>query len=245
MTYCIGMLLKDGLVMLSDSRTNAGVDQIATFRKMTIWQTPGERLIALLAAGNLSITQSVIHYLEEGLEFGPEKHLCRMSDVHSMFGAAELVGQAVRRVYASHGEALEAKAGPGFNASFLLGGQIVGRRHRLFQIYPQGNFIEASRETPYLQIGETKYGKPILDRALSHGTGLREGAKLALISMDSTLRSNLSVGMPLDLLVVNTGSFDPAVRQTIDESDPYFTEVRHGWSTALREAFKRMPDLPW
>lgn len=245
MTYCIGMLLKDGLVMLSDSRTNAGVDQIATYRKMTIWQKPRKRLITLLSAGNLSITQSVIHYLDEGLEVGKAKRIRRMGDATSMFDAAELVGLAVRRVYEAHGKVLDSHHGLGFNVSFILGGQIAGKPHRLFQIYAQGNFIEATRQTPYLQIGETKYGKPILDRAFNYDTDLRAAAKLALISMDSTLRSNLSVGLPLDLLIQQTGAYDPAVRRTIDDTDPYFADVRKGWSAALRDAFKRMPDLPW
>ncbi len=245
MTYCIGLLMKDGLVLLSDTRTNAGVDQIATYRKMTVWRRPKKRLITLLSAGNLSITQSVIHYLEEGLEVGKMRRIRRMSDVPTMFEAAELVGLAVRRVYESHGKILEAQHGLGFNVSFILGGQIAGKPHRLFQIYAQGNFIEATRQTPYLQIGETKYGKPILDRAFTYETELKPAAKLALVSMDSTLRSNLSVGLPLDLLVQEKDRFDPAIERGIDETDPYFSEIRKGWSAALRDAFRRMPDIPW
>ena len=245
MTYCVGTLLKDGIVLLSDSRTNAGVDQVATFRKMTVWRVADDRIIALLSAGNLSVTQSVIHHLEEGLKFDDDKRVHRMPDVRSMFEAAELVGRAVRRVHAVHGKALEADSGIGFNVSFILGGQIAGRPPRLFQIYAQGNFIEATRETPYLQIGETKYGKPILDRALSFETDLKHAAKLALVSMDSTLRSNLSVGLPLDLLVIPRDTFVPLIERRIDGQDPYFAELRTGWSTALREAFKRMPDVPW
>jgi putative proteasome-type protease len=245
MTYCVGTLLKDGIVLLSDSRTNAGVDQVASFRKMTVWRVADDRIIALLSAGNLSVTQSVIHHLEEGLEIEDDKRVHRMTDVRSMFEAAELVGRAVRRVHAVHGKALEAETGIGFNVSFILGGQIAGRPPRLFQIYAQGNFIEATRETPYLQIGETKYGKPILDRALSFETDLKHAAKLALVSMDSTLRSNLSVGLPLDLLVIPRDTFVPLIERRIDGQDPYFAELRTGWSTALREAFKRMPDVPW
>ena len=245
MTYCVGTLLKDGIVLLSDSRTNAGVDQVASFRKMTVWRVADDRIIALLSAGNLSVTQSVIHHLEEGLKFDDDKRIHRMTDVRSMFEAAELVGRAVRRVHAVHGKALEADSGIGFNVSFILGGQIAGRPPRLFQIYAQGNFIEATRETPYLQIGETKYGKPILDRALSFETDLKHAAKLALVSMDSTLRSNLSVGLPLDLLVIPRDTFVPLIERRIDGQDPYFAELRTGWSTALREAFKRMPDVPW
>ena len=245
MTYCVGTLLKDGIVLLADSRTNAGVDQVASFRKMTVWRVADDRIIALLSAGNLSVTQAVIHHLEEGLKTDEDKRIHRMTDVRSMFDAAELVGRAVRRVHAVHGKALEAESGIGFNVSFLLGGQIAGRPPRLFQVYAQGNFIEATRETPYLQIGETKYGKPILDRALSFETDLKHAAKLALVSMDSTLRSNLSVGLPLDLLVIPRDTFVPLIERRIDGQDPYFAELRTGWSTALREAFKRMPDVPW
>lgn len=245
MTYCVGTLLKDGIVLLSDSRTNAGVDQVASFRKMTVWRVADERMISLLSAGNLSVTQSVIHYLEEGLEVDDDKGIHRMTDVRSMFEAAELVGRAVRRVHALHGKSLEADPGIGFNVSFLLGGQIAGRPPALFQIYAQGNFIQATRETPYLQIGETKYGKPILDRALTYETDLKHAAKLALVSMDSTLRSNLSVGLPLDLLVIARDRYTPLIERHIDEHDPYFAELRTGWSAALREAFRRMPDVPW
>jgi putative proteasome-type protease len=245
MTYCVGTLLQDGVVLLSDSRTNAGIDHVASFRKMTVWRVADERMIALLSAGNLSVTQSVIHHLEEGLETDDGKSVRRMTDVRSMFEAAELVGRAVRRVHAVHGKALEADSGIGFNVSFLLGGQIMGRPPALFQVYAQGNFIGATRETPYLQIGETKYGKPILDRALTYETELKHAAKLVLVSMDSTLRSNLSVGLPLDLLVIRRDTFTPLIERHIDDHDPYFAELRTGWSTALREAFKRMPEVPW
>ena len=212
---------------------------------MIVWRVGNDRIIALLSAGNLSVTQSVIHHLEEGLKIDEDKRVHRMTEVRSMFEAAELVGRAVRRVHAVHGKALEAESGIGFNASFILGGQIAGRPPRLFQVYAQGNFIEATRDTPYLQIGETKYGKPILDRALSFETDLKHAAKLALVSMDSTLRSNLSVGLPLDLLVIPRDTFVPLIERRIDGQDPYFAELRTGWSTALREAFKRMPDVPW
>lgn len=241
MTYCIGILLKQGLVMLSDSRTNAGVDNIATFRKMTVWEQPGERVIALMSSGNLAITQAVVTYLEEGLGEGGETILA----VPSMFRAAQLVGQAVRAVYTEVGGALEAKDPGSFNVSFLLGGQVKGRRCRLFQVYAAGNFIHASDRTPFLQIGEHKYGKPILDRALGYETEPRVAAKLALLSMDSTLRSNLSVGLPLDLLIYRTDALKTELRRTIDDGDPYFEQIRQGWSSALRNAIKAMPDVPW
>lgn len=241
MTYCIGMLLKDGLVMLSDSRTNAGVDNIATFRKMTLWEQPGERVIALMTSGNLAITQAVVTYLEEGMVEDDETILT----VPSMFRAAQLVGQAVRKVYAEVGGALEAKDPAAFNVAMILGGQIKDRRCRLFQVYAAGNFIHATESTPFFQIGEHKYGKPILDRALSYDTELRTAAKLALLSMDSTLRSNLSVGLPLDLMIYRKDALKTELRRSIDEGDPYYDKIRQGWSSALRNAIADMPDVPW
>jgi putative proteasome-type protease len=241
MTYCIGILLKTGLVMLSDSRTNAGVDNIATFRKMTVWEQPGERVIGLMSSGNLAISQAVVTYLEEGMGEGGDTILT----VPSMFKAAQLVGQAVRAVYTEVGGTLEAKEPGAFNVSLLLGGQLKGRNCRLFQIYSAGNFIHASDRTPFFQIGEHKYGKPILDRALAYDTELRTAAKLALLSMDSTLRSNLSVGLPLDLMIYRTDALQTELRRSIDEGDPYFEQIRQGWSSALRNAIKAMPDVPW
>lgn len=241
MTYCIGILLKTGLVMLSDSRTNAGVDNIATFRKMTVWEQPGDRVIGLMSAGNLAISQAVVTYLEEGMGEGGDTILT----VPSMFKAAQLVGQAVRAVYTEVGGTLEAKDPGAFNVSLLLGGQLKGRKCRLFQIYSAGNFIHASDRTPFFQIGEHKYGKPILDRALAYDTELRTAAKLALLSMDSTLRSNLSVGLPLDLMIYRTDTLHTELRRSIDEGDPYFEQIRQGWSSALRNAINAMPDVPW
>ena len=241
MTYCVGMLLKDGLVMLSDSRTNAGVDNIASFRKTTLWEKPGERVIALMSSGNLAITQAVTTMLDEGMGESGDT----IVKVPSMFAAAQMVGKAVRAVYSEVGGELEAKDPGLFNVSFLLGGQIKGRRCRLFQVYSAGNFIHASELTPFFQIGEHKYGKPILDRALGFDTDLRRAAKLALISMDSTLRSNLSVGMPLDLLIYRTDALKVELRRTIDEDDKYFREIRQGWSTSLRNALVSLPDVPW
>ncbi|MGQ0676938.1 MAG: peptidase [Rhodospirillales bacterium] len=241
MTYCVGMLLKDGLVMLSDSRTNAGVDNIATFRKMTVWEKPGERVIALMSAGNLAITQAVVTMLDEGMGEGGET----IGGAPSMFAAAQMVGKAVRAVDTEVGGSLEAKDPGAFNVSLLLGGQIKARRCRLFQVYAAGNFIHATESTPFFQIGEHKYGKPILDRALAFDTDLRRAAKLALISMDSTLRSNLTVGPPLDLLIYRTDALKVELRRTIDEDDPYFLTIRQGWSTSLRNALADLPDVPW
>ncbi|ASG24612.1 proteasome-type protease [Nitrospirillum viridazoti] len=239
MTYCVALFLKAGLVMLSDTRTNAGVDNISTFCKMHRFETPGERCMVLLTAGNLSISQSVVNRLHEGVSIGdadPET----LATVPSMFRAAQLVGAAIRDVYNSDGLAMKAQ-GVGFDASFLLGGQIRGRGMRLFQIYSPGNFIEATPETPYLQIGEHKYGKPILDRVVSYDTPVQDGVKLVLVSMDSTLRSNLSVGMPIDLAVYHRDDMQLRIHRRITETDSYFQHVRDHWSNALRQSYGTLP----
>jgi len=244
MTYCLGMLLKDGLVMISDSRTNAGLDHIAVFRKMTIWNEPGDRTIMMAVAGNLAITQEVVHFLQVGVTLPDEETPKTIMNVSSMFEAAQLVGAAVRRSYRIDGERLEQEAS-GFNCSFIIGGQIKGDKMRLFQVYSAGNFIEASTDTCYFQIGEMKYGKPILDRALSYDTKLTQASKLALISMDSTLRSNLSVGLPLDLAVYNRDSLELGMHQQFDEHDAYFADIRQRWSQSLKDAFLALPDPSW
>ncbi len=244
MTYCVGMCLKDGLVMLSDTRTNAGVDYVSSFGKMHLFATPGERMICVLSAGNLAVSQAVVNQLEEGIENEKTGELETLYTVPTMFRAAQLVGKAVRQIYAIDGAALKAHD-IGFDVSLLVGGQIAGRNVRLFHIYQAGNFIEATEETPYLQIGEHKYGKPILDRAGSYQTDLYDAAKLCLISMDSTIRSNLSVGPPIDLLVYRRDSLEPEVNLRIDEHDPYFQSIRTEWSEALRKAYLAMPEPPW
>jgi putative proteasome-type protease len=206
-TYCVGLFLDQGLVMLADTRTNAGLDNISCFAKLQHFHRPGERMIATMTAGNLAVSQAVINLIQEGLpqpETGVQETIY---SVPSMFGAAALVSQAVRQVHQVHGKAMQEQDVP-FDVSILLGGQVADRTMRLFQIYAAGNFIEATGDTPFLQVGEHKYGKPILDRAVSSATSLTDGVKLALISMDSTLRSNLSVGMPLDLLVYRKDSID-------------------------------------
>ncbi|MFD2264653.1 peptidase [Lacibacterium aquatile] len=244
MTYCLGMLLKDGLVMISDSRTNAGLDHIAVFRKMTIWNEPGDRVIVIAAAGNLAITQEVIHFLHVGVTLPDEEEPKTIMSVTSMFEAAQLVGAAVRRSYRIDGERLE-KENSGFNCSFLIGGQVGGDKARLFQVYSAGNFIESTADTCYFQIGEMKYGKPILDRALSYDTKLTQAGKLALISMDSTLRSNLSVGLPLDMAVYHRDSLELGMHRQFDEHDPYFAEISQRWSKSLKDAFLALPDPSW
>jgi putative proteasome-type protease len=242
MTYCVGLFLEEGLVMLSDTRTNAGVDNISTFSKMYTAVAPSERVFCLLAAGNLAITQSVWNRLREGVPLDGEVHT--LFSVGSIFQAAQLVGAAVRAVFAADGPTLAAQ-GIAFDVSIMLGGQIAGGPHRLYLVYAAGNFIEATPDSCFLQIGEHKYGKPILDRVLTYGTSLRNGAKLALISMDSTLRSNLTVGMPLDLLVIRVDTQDVALQRRITESDPYFRDVREAWSGALREAYRALPSPDW
>jgi putative proteasome-type protease len=242
MTYCVGLDLKDGLVLLADTRTNAGVDNIATFSKTYLFDQPGERVIALLAAGNLALTQSIINLLHEGIE--TDGVVETLLSAKSMFRAAQLVGEAVRRVYRIDGPAMQAQ-NISFDVSFLLGGQISGGIPRLFQVYAAGNFIEATPDTPFLQIGEHKYGKPILDRAARYDTDLYDGVKLALISMDSTLRSNLTVGPPVDLLVYRRDAFTFELKRRITEDDPYFRMIRERWSEALREAYLAIPRPDW
>jgi putative proteasome-type protease len=239
MTYCVGLSLRSGIVMLSDTRTNAGLDNISSFSKMHVFEQPGERAMALMTAGNLAITQAVWGYLRIGVFYAGAMR--RLSDATDMFNAAQLVGAAVRAVEAADGPALRAQ-GFGFDCSILLGGQIQGGPPRLFLIYSAGNFIEATEDTPFLQIGEHKYGKPILDRVLTPDTSLSRGVALTLISMDSTVRSNLSVGLPLDLAVLPTDAFAFSARRRITEEDGYFRAVRAGWSDALRQAYMALPE---
>ena len=245
MTYCIGIRLNAGLVFLSDSRTNAGIDQISTFRKMMIYERPGERFMCLLSAGNLSISQSVREILQvERLDGGPGQPALTIWNATSMFDAVRVLGSAIRRVYEQDGEALRA-AGIDFNAAFILGGQIQGEAMRMFQVYSAGNFIEATRETAFFQLGESKYGKPILDRVLVPSTPLDQAAKCAMVSMDSTLKSNLSVGLPLDLLVYREGSFASDQHVCIDEHNPYFQMIHNTWGQRLREVFEGIAEPQW
>lgn len=242
MTYCVGLYLDEGLVMLSDTRTNAGVDNISIFSKMQVDEAPGQRVFTMLSSGNLAISQAVWNRLSEGVMLDGFRQTLR--DVPTMFRAAQLVGAAVREVYQTDGQAMAAQ-GVGFDVALLLGGQIAGAAHRLFLIYAAGNFIEATQDTPFLQIGEHKYGKPILDRVVNFGTPLMDGIKLVLVSMDSTLRSNLTVGMPVDLAVIRRDALAVGLRRRITEEDEYFHSVRDGWSGALREAYRAMPAPDW
>jgi putative proteasome-type protease len=244
MTYCVGLYLADGLVMLSDTRSNAGVDNIAVFSKMHVFETPGERALCLTTAGNLASSQSVVNVLKEGVVGRDGNAPETLYTATTMFRAAQLVGEAVRQVYHLDAAALEAQHIP-FEISLLLGGQIRGGGHRLYHIYSAGNFIEATRETPFLQIGEHKYGKPILDRAARHDTELYDAVKLAFVSMDSTIRSNLTVGLPIDLLVYRRDAFKVELRRRITDDDEYFRMIRERWSQALRDAYRAIPRPDW
>jgi putative proteasome-type protease len=245
MTYCIGIRLNAGLVFLSDSRTNAGIDQISTFRKMMVYEKADDRFMVLLSAGNLSVSQSVREILQlEKIDRGPDQPALTIWNAESMFDAVRVLGSAVRRVYQQDGPSLKA-AGIDFNASMIFGGQIKGEAMRMFLVYSAGNFIEATRETCFFQVGESKYGKPILDRVLTPATPLDEAAKCALVSMDSTLKSNLSVGLPLDLLIYRDGEFRSDRVVCIDEHNPYFGMIRNTWGQRLKEVFEGIEDPAW
>ena len=245
MTYCVGIRLDAGLVFLSDSRTNAGLDQISTYRKMIVYEKPGDRFMVMLSAGNLSISQSVREVLQvEKLDNGPHQPPLTIWNATSMFDAVRVLGSAVRRVYDQDGPSLKT-AGIDFNASMIFGGQIAGEAMRMFLVYSAGNFIEATRETCYFQIGESKYGKPVLDRMITPATPLDVAAKCALVSMDSTLKSNLSVGLPLDLLVYENDRFATNQIVCIDEHNPYFQMIRGNWGHKLRQVFESIEDPQW
>jgi putative proteasome-type protease len=255
MTYCVAMLLDTGLVFLSDSRTNAGVDQISTFRKATVFQKPGERVLVLQSSGNLAITQTVISMLKEDIDAasggGGSSPAAKaaaarpnLMNVPNLFEAARCVGDALRELHRRDANALK-EFGVDFSAGLTIGGQIKGEAPRLFSIYAAGNFIEATTDTSYFQIGESKYGKPIIDRVLRRTSSLNEAVKCALVSMDSTIRSNLSVGLPLDLVIVKRDRFNVARHLSIDADNEYFRGIRGRWSEALREAFVQLPDPDW
>jgi putative proteasome-type protease len=242
MTYCVGLRLDRGLVFAADTRTSAGSDNVATFRKLYYWRKAGERVIVLCSAGNLSITQSVISLLNEQLVRELSPGVETLLSVASLYRAARLVGDALREVRKIDGDELEA-GGSSFNANFLLGGQIEDEVPRLFHIYPEGNFIEAADDTPFLQIGEHKYGKPIIDRVVEPHMRLGEAAKLALLSFDSTLRSNLSVELPIDLLIYERDSLDVRREKRIEADDEYFRKLSSAWSEALRAAFASIEEF--
>jgi putative proteasome-type protease len=244
MTYCCGILVKEGLMMMADTRTNAGLDNISTFRKLHVFSQSGERIMAIASAGNLAISQSVLSTLTEGLENPDTGELETLLNAPTMFQAAQRIGRAIRDVHRLEGTVLSAED-INFDVSFLFGGQIKGSRMRLFMIYPAGNFIECTVDTPYLQIGEHKYGKPVLDRAISYDVDLYDALKVGLVSMDSTMRSNLGVGMPIDILLVRPDTCVAELNMRIEQGEPYFHDLRSRWGAALRAAHQSIPRPPY
>jgi putative proteasome-type protease len=242
MTYCIGVMLDQGMILASDSRTHAGVDNFAKFCKMTVFERRGDRVIVLLSSGNLAGTQAVIGVLNQRCEVGDAS--LNLWGARTMFDVAMLVADAMRDIEKRDGEFLQ-ESEVGFNASFIVGGQIGGEVPRLFRIYAEGNFIEAGIDTPYLQTGETKYGKPIIERVITRGTPLADATKCVLVSFDSTMRSNLSVGMPIDLICYERDSLEVQKRRRFDHGDPYFTALSHEWSEGTRQVFRQLPELLW
>jgi putative proteasome-type protease len=242
MTYCIGVLLDEGLILASDSRTNAGVDNFAKFCKMTVFDRQGDRVIVLLSSGNLAGTQAVIGILDQRCAAGNAKP--NLWNAKTLFDVALLVADAIRDIGRRDGEYLQENE-VGFNASFIVGGQIAGERMRLFRIYAEGNFIEAGFDTPYFQTGETKYGKPIIDRVIARSTPLADATKCVLVSFDSTMRSNLSVGMPIDLICYEKDSLELRKRRRFDEGDAYFNALSLDWREGSRRVFRQLPELSW
>jgi len=242
MTYCVGVLVNDGIIFASDSRTHAGVDNFATFCKMTVFERPGDRVIVLLSSGNLAGTQAIISVLKQR---GDSKEgTPNLWTARTMFDVAVLVSDATRDIERRDGMHLK-QSDLAFNASFIFGGQIKGEPVRLFRTYAESNFIEAEVDTPFLQTGETKYGKPIIDRVITPSTSLTEATKCVLVSFDSTMRSNLSVGMPIDLVCYEADSLRVRMRRRFDQGDPYFTTLSKEWSEGVRTVFKQLPELEW
>jgi len=241
MTYCVGMLLDAGLVFLADSRTSAGVDQISTFRKINVFEREGDRVLVLMSAGNLAISQSLVSLLKEQMA---QPDGASLLTAPTMFEATRHIGNVLRDIH-SHDATAFKDHNVEFNASFIFGGQIGSEPPRLFSVYAPGNFIEATTDTPYFQIGESKYGKPIVDRVVTRSTSLAQAAKCALISMDSTIRSNLSVGLPLDLVSIKRDTLRVQSHVNIDDDHAYFRMIRSHWSESLRHAFHELPDPEW
>ncbi len=241
MTYCVGMLLDKGLVLMSDTRTNSGVDNISTFRKMYHWTEPGERIVALMTSGNLATTQSLVSQLEERTKAPNERHNSLL-EAPTMFQVATQVGKLLNdTIEKQDRESGETAAGT-FTASVILAGQIKGMEPRMFLIYPEGNFIEASFDTPFFQIGETKYGRPIILRGYDRKMAFEDAVKLLMVSFDSTLKANLSVGLPLDLLVIERERFEPLHQRRVTADDAYFKAISSGWGEALKKAFHSLPE---
>jgi putative proteasome-type protease len=242
MTYCVGVLLDGGMVFASDSRTNAGVDHVSSFRKMTVYERPGDRVIVILTSGNLSMTQNAINLLEQNARRGDAP--ANIWTAQSLFEVATLLGDCMREVKRRDGPYLT-QNNIDASANFILGGQIKGEQQRLFMLYQEGNFIEAMNETPFFQIGETKYGKPIIDRVVKPSTSIIDATKCVLISFDSTMRSNVSVGLPIDLVCYQANQLRVQLRRRITETDPYFTMIHHQWGEGLRRVFAQLPDPYW
>ncbi|MEL6239114.1 MAG: peptidase [Pseudomonadota bacterium] len=240
MTYCVGMVLDKGLVLMSDTRTNSGVDNISVFRKMFSWQVPGERMIAIMTAGNLATTQAVVSQLEERTK-EPDERNNTLFKAPTMFSVATEVGRLLRTVISERQQANGGGTGR-FTATIILAGQIAGMEPRLFMIYPEGNFIEASLDTPFFQIGETKYGRPIILRGYDRDMSFEDAVKLLMVSFDSTLKANLSVGLPLDLLVIAKDEFAPMHERRVTSEDDYFGEISSVWGDALKSAFHSLPN---
>ena len=242
MTYCVALRLDAGMIFASDSRTNAGVDHVSTFAKMRVFERKDDRVIVVLSSGNLAITQGVVNLLDR------HQHAAEGTptiwNVDSMYDAATLVGDALREMQRRDGPHL-LQSNIDASANLIVGGQVKGEAMRLFQVYSQGNFIEATDETPYFQLGESKYGKPILDRVVNTSTPQKEAAKCVLISFDSTMKSNISVGLPIDLLWLPKDSLRVGLQQRIREGDPYFTMLRSRWGGGLRRVFGELPDPDW
>jgi len=242
MTYCVGVLLNEGIVLASDSRTHAGVDNFATFCKMTVFERPSDRVIVLLSSGNLAGTQAVISLLKQRGE-ARENNVINVWNARTMFDVTVIVSDAVRDIERRDGKYLASSASP-FNASFIIGGQIKGEPLRLFRTFAEGNFIEAGADTPFFQTGEAKYGKPIIDRVITPSTNLSDAMKCVLVSFDSTMRSNLSVGMPIDLACCERDSLKLNVRHRFEQGDPYFSALSKEWSEGVRAVFRRLPAVP-
>jgi putative proteasome-type protease len=243
MTYCVGMLVEEGLAMIADTRTNAGVDNISSYRKLHVIDRPGDRVLGVCTAGNLSVTQTAMAMAREGVHLKVGEPSETLETAPSLFRCAQLLGHALRSVRQSIAPALQADS-LNASATMLLGGQIAGGEMGLFLIYSQGNFIECGRDTPYLQIGELKYGKPILESGLAWDTPLAEAVKLGLISFSTTMRSNVAVGAPFDMLTLRRGYMSGDVRR-IEEDDAYFTDLHDQWTRAQSAARRSMPEPPW
>ena len=241
MTYCVAAMIDAGIVFASDSRTNAGVDNMSTFRKMKTFERPGERALVIVNSGNLAVTQATINHLEQAIRHNTEPNLM---SVFSMYDVAELVGSALREVRHRDGPFLMENNVDG-SANFIVGGQIAGEHQRLFLVYAEGNFIEATAETPYFQIGECKYGKPIIDRVIRADTSMDDAIKCVLVSFDSTMRSNLTVGMPIDMTCYSRESLNLGRSHRFDELDPYMLSLRQSWGEGVRRAFAQLPKPEW